>query len=209
MGQRILRSVAAILFASLFTSSSALADTILYSTLGTTFLSEGWKTHADVEQQISVAMPFTIAGPTRATLRTIELGFSFDPTGEDFVQIDVFSPLDGHPGSSVFALSFDLPFSSTPERLLTLATNISLLPGSYFLGLRTTGDIVGTWWETNASFLGGWTSTNDGPWIEQPTRPQGTFRLSGSQTAPVPEPASLISLASGLLAVWLRKRATA
>jgi hypothetical protein len=207
MGERTRRS-SALLILALFLAcpSGAAADEILYSTLGTAFASDGWKTHADPEQQISVAMPFTIGGSMPSTLRTIELGFSFDPTGEDFVQIDIFAPDQGHPGLSVFAASFDLPFVSTPERLLTVNANAQLTPGSYFLGLRTTGDIVGVWSETNAAFFGGWTSTNDGPWIEQPGRAQGVFRLSGTQPPAVPEPASLLCIGSGLAGLWLRRR---
>jgi hypothetical protein len=208
MARHMLRSSALAFLVSLILCPSAAGDTILYSTLGTTFLSEGWKTHADVEQQISVAMPFTIGGSAPARLRTIELGFDFDPTGEDFLQIDVFTPTAGHPGTSMFAFSFDLPFVSRPDRLLTVLTDVSLAPGLYFLGLRTSGDIVGTWWETDAPLFGGWTSTNDGPWIQQSARPQGVFRLLGDQAAAVPEPASLIYLVSGLSGLWLRTRAS-
>ncbi len=203
---RIGRLSALLAVALILVSQSASADTILYSTVGSAFGSDGWQTHADPEQQISVAMPFTIGGSMPATIRTIELGFSFDPTGEDFVQVDVFEPADGHPGLSRFALSYDLPFFSTPDRLLTLTTQIRLAPGSYFLGLRTTGDIVGTWSATNAPFVGGWTSVNDGPWIEQPGRQQGVFRLSGTQAPEIPEPASLIFIGSGLGALWLSRR---
>ena len=205
MGERILRVTALVSLAMFVACSTARADTILYSTVGSAF-GDGWKTHAGLEQQIVPAMPFTIGGAAPARLHTIELGFDFDPTGEDFLQIDVWTPTDGHPGSSVFAVSFDLPFVSTPDHLLSVRTDVGLAPGSYLLSLRTSGDIVGTWWATNAPFFGGWTSTNDGPWMEQPGRPQGVFRLVGDQGAATPEPASLICVASGVTALWLRKR---
>jgi len=208
MGKKVLRSALLAIIALALACPSALADTILYSTLASIFGSDNWKTHADPEQQISVAMPFTVGGSTAETLKKIELGFSFDPTGEDFVQIEVFSPLDGHPGSSVFATFYDLPFVATPDHLLTVAANVTLAPGTYFLGLQTTGDIVGTWAGTTAPFLGGWTSTNGGSWIQQPTRPTGVFRLSGNQapTAATPEPASLLGVATGLAVAFLRTR---
>ncbi len=207
MGKNVLRSAAFAIVALSLACPPARADVILYSTLTSAFGSDSWKTHADPEQQISVAMPFTIGGSASATLTKIELGFSFDPTGEDFVGIDVFSNLDGHPGSSLFATFFDLPFVATPDHLLTVAGNVTLAPGLYFLGLQTTGDIVGTWAETTAPFFGGWTSTNGGPWIGQPMRPTGVFRLSGTLAASaVPEPASLLGVATGLAALLRMRR---
>jgi len=209
--KKVIRSALLVIVALVLACPSALADTILYSTVASVFGSDSWKTHADPEQQISVAMPFTVGGSRAELLKKIELGFSFDPTGEDFVQIDVFSPLDGHPGPSLFGTFYDLPFVATPDHLLTVAANVTLPPGKYFLGLQTTGDIVGTWAETTAPFFGGWTSTNGGSWIEQPMRPTGVFRLSGTHapTAVTPEPASLLGVATGLAAALLRTRRTA
>jgi hypothetical protein len=200
---RLLTSFAVILLSA----PACSADTILYSNLGDGFrASRAWVTHGfDPDQggdlQISIAMPFAIPDGRVATVRSIELGLEFDPTGEDFVQIDVFKALDGRPGPSVALAGHDLPFFSTPDRLLTIQTNFQLQPSDYFLGIRTSGDIRTVWFQTTAPFFGGWRSVNDGPWVADPLEPQGAFRLSGAfapTPAATPEPASIVLLTSGI-----------
>jgi hypothetical protein len=208
---RLLTSFAVILLSA----PACSADTILYSNLGDGFrASRAWVTHGfDPDQggdlQISIAMPFAIPDGRVATVRSIELGLEFDPTGEDFVQIDVFKAVDGRPGPSVALAGHDLPFFSTPDRLLTIQTNFQLQPSDYFLGIRTSGDIRTVWFQTTAPFFGGWRSVNDGPWVGDPLEPQGAFRLSGA-FAPTPaataEPASIVLLTSGIAALLSVRR---
>jgi hypothetical protein len=104
----------------------------------------------------------------------------------------------------------DLPFFSTPDRLLPIRTHLELAPGQYFLSIFSTGDIRTVWWQTTAPIFGGWKSTNGGPWISHADVPTAAFRLVGDvdSSGLVPEPGSLLLLASGL-AVALARRASA
>ncbi len=195
--------------ASLLAASPASADTILYSTLAEADAfrpSRFWQAHdfdatQGGELQISLAMPFTISNPSGAILRSIELGLEFDPTGEDFVEADVYNVVNGSPGSPITIAGFhDLPFFSTPDQLLPIRTHLELAPGDYFLSIFSTGDIRTVWWQTTAPVFGGWKSVNGGPWIAHPDVPTGAFRLIGDAVpaGPVPEPGSLLLLAGGL-----------
>jgi PEP-CTERM motif len=213
------RAVCGILVAaSLATVRPAQADTILYSTLGEgdAFRSSRfWQAHDfDPEQggelQISLAMPFTIADPAGVVVRSIELGLEFDPTGEDFVEADLYSVVNGAPGSLITIAGYhDLPFFATPDRLLPISTHLELAPGSYFLSIFSTGDIRTVWWQTTAPVFGGSKSVNGGPWVAYPDVPTGAFRLIGDSlpTSPVPEPGSLLLVVSGLVGVWSARRA--
>jgi PEP-CTERM motif len=204
--------------ASLTTAEPAHADTILYSTLaeGDAFRpSRFWQAHDfDPEQggelQISLAMPFTISQPSGVIVRSIELALEFDPTGEDFVEADLYSVVNGAPGSFITIAGFhDLPFFAAPNRLLPIQTHLELAPGDYFLSIFSTGDIRTVWWQTTAPIFGGSKSVNGGPWVAYPDVPTGAFRLIGDSVpaSPVPEPGSLLLVASGLLgALTLRRQ---
>lgn len=88
---------------------------------------------------------------------------------------------------------------------LTSATNPLMTAGTYYVTIEPINDATGRWCLTNSAMSGALVTSTDGgsSWTHY-TDTNGTVRVQGASA--VPEPASMICLAAGLVALVKRKR---
>lgn len=219
--QKVVRVASKTLFAFLLAAglsvTPASADVVLFSNLGphdsfdtpASFFGFDTGEEGDPESRFARAMPFTAA--STASLQSLELALQFPFSfTEGSLVVNLFTSDGPIPGTLLESFTRTeagdglMAFHSTVNPLLTAGTQ-------YFIEATTAGRADGLWY---FSFNGRGlqpdvSRNNNGPWQVGQREFTSAFRVLGAGD-PVPEPASLLLLGSGLaLAGWRRRRHTA
>ena len=160
---------------------------------------------------------WVISGPS-ATVGSFEDAFPFTPSGDfSFVSANIGELLEsgtngitvtlaannsGTPGAAIESLTA----VGSPNKFVSTiveadsVTHPELHSGvEYWLVVSTTGSNVVQWDWNSIGVTGDWQEHNGGAWSHN-TSAAGAFSINGTPIVPVPEPASLVMFASGILA---------
>jgi PEP-CTERM motif len=215
--------VSKFLFANLIVAvlgaSPASADAILFSSFGpndsfnqgsgTFFGFVSARDEGEVPSRFARAMAFT---PTATNiLESVELALEYPAAfNEGPLVVNLFSANGELPGALLETFTFDSRTSRVGVFAFDSAAHPRLINGvTYFLEATTKGVTTGNWWDAPDSLsepVPDVFRRDNGAWEVAGTRDFiAAFRVTGA-SEPVPEPASIILLATGVgFAGWRRR----
>jgi hypothetical protein len=217
------RATFALLLATLVSAPvPATADTILFSSVGPdpfagTATVFGFNLGEEGDPDIHIGRAYPFVPSTTATFRSAELPLFFpccdSIPGQGSVVINLFVA-DGKDGNvpgkllesfmRTEAINLEVvSFRSVLQPLLVAGT-------TYFIEATTVGIATG-FWHNVVGDQGPFQSAfriDNGPWQARSQNFAGGFRIIGNDTAPVPEPTSLVLVGTGLAAALMRRRRT-
>lgn len=192
----------------------AAADSIIFSNLGP-------------GGTYNPGVAYGVSGPLSQNEGSAAIGQPFVPTADfafDAVEVafnwvldtnagtvSLMSDLGGRPGSVLESFGFtDRPHSSSTDSELALGVSLlrPLLRAGipYWIVATAEGDAFMAWSHNNTGQFGTAIRINDEEWTLRPDLASAAFRVRGSPVkGVVPEPTSLLLLATGALGVFARR----
>lgn len=210
---KLLFTLVIVVVLALATEGAARADAVVFSNFGpgmTFDINHGYTIAGSATNTAQVvANSFTVAGNVNFTTAQLALGLV---SGPNMLQVLLVTDAGGVPGSIIETMNVNIgPFGLDSVVTATSILNPLLTSGTtYWLMAFTPSANTLAGWNfslidtspPSPYFASNQIASTTGPWVFG-SGPRSAFQINGT---PVPEPATILSLGAGIMAIVFRRR---